>query len=153
AHDGLQEEYFPPPQTDVPFAGDAISFRQDYWQYFVGARGSFDAGKPAGLIPVKLLYETRLSFVSGYNKDHHLLRGQRYSFDETYGFGFYFALGFETRLTKNFTLDTGVDYQMFRTYGTHRLDDQTLGIDKTWSNGVKVWSDQIGVKLNFKYRF
>ena len=153
AHDGLQYEYWPPPQVDMPLPGNLLQFRQDYWQYILGLRSSWDMGHPLKLRGLKLLAEINGSYVTGFNKDHHLLRGERYSFDTTSGWGAYVSLGAQAQLTKNTSLEMGIDYQALRTIGKHHLADKTAEIDLTWSDAVRVWSDQIGIKLNYTYKF
>jgi len=152
-HDGTQYNYWPPPEIDTHLPGNTLQFRQDYWQYILGLRGSWDMGRSLKLRGLKLLAEVNGSYVTGFNKDHHLLRGDRFSFDTTSGWGAYVSLGAQAQLTKNTALETGIDYQAIRTIGKHHLVDKSADIDETWSDAVKAWSDQIGIKLNFIYKF
>lgn len=151
-HDGIQYEYTPP-ASSVDLPGNLLDFEQTYWQYFAGVRSKWDMGKPLNLVPLTLLTEVHGGYVTAYNKDHHLLRGDRYTFENTSGYSFYASLGFEAQLTKNITLGTGVDYLMIRTTGKHNWRHNAINVDSTWNNGVKVYSDQIGINLNLAYRF
>jgi outer membrane protease len=151
-HDGIQYDYYyNTPPRDLP--GNLCDFEQTYWQYFAGLRTRWDIGRPLNLLAIKLLAEFHGGYVTGYNKDHHLLRTDRYTFENTAGYCFYALLGLESQLTKNITLGTGVDYLMIRTEGKHNWRHGQFGIDETWSDGVKVYSDQIGINLNLTYRF
>lgn len=151
-HDGVQH-YYDPPAPDDPLPGNLLDFDQTYWQYFVGVRSAWDMGRPFKLPSLKFLTELHGGYVTGYNKDHHLLRGDRYTFERTHGYCFYVCLGLEAQVTKNISLGTGIDYLMIRTRGTHNWRHNAIGVDEIWRNGVKVYSDQIGIKLNLAYRF
>ncbi|MEI8349970.1 MAG: omptin family outer membrane protease [Candidatus Omnitrophota bacterium] len=151
-HDGVQH-YYSPSAPDDPLPGNLLDFEQVYWQYFAGFRSSWDMGRPFKLPPLKLLTEFHGGYVTGYNKDHHLLKGDRYTFETTDGYCFYASLGLEAQLTKNISLGTGIDYLMIRTTGKHNWRYNAVGVDSIWNNGVKVYSDQIGINLNLTYRF
>ena len=153
AHDGLQYEYNPV-APDMPLPGNTLHFRQDYWEYFLGMRGAWDMGRPLKLPPIKALAEVHWSYVTGDNEDHHLLReGNRYTFEKTAGWGFYVSTGLKADLTRNLTLGASIDYLLIRTTGTHRLYNELLGEELTWSKAVRVWSDQYGIRLDLTYKF
>jgi len=153
AHDGLQYEYNPP-EPEIPLPGDTLHFKQDYWQYLIGLRGSWDMGRPFNLPPLKALSEVHWSYVTASNEDQHLLRrGLRFTFEDTVGWGFYVSTGLKATLTKNITVGASIDYLIMRTTGTHRWYHELYEVDETWSKAVKVWSDQVGVKLDVTYVF
>lgn len=153
AHDGVQHEYNPV-EPDTPLPGNALHFLQDYLQYFLGLRGTWDIGRPLNLPPLKASSEVRWGYVTAYNDDHHLLRqGIRHTFEKTDGWSFYVSGGLKANLTDNIILGASVDYLIIRTTGSHRWYHELVEADETWSKAVKVWSDQVGVKLDMTYRF
>lgn len=50
-------------------------------------------------------------------------------------------------------LGLSFDYLRIQTSGTHRLTNGMMDIDQSFDHGVKVWSDQMSVKLNLQFVF
>ncbi len=150
AHDGVQWNYVP--GTSEPLNGDAISFRQDWYTYMIGLRGAYsrDLNKH---ITIKLKGEADWGPAFGYNEDHHLLRGNRFTYERTSGAALYFLTGLDMTVSKAVTLGVGVDYLWIRTSGTHRWWDPDDSADQSWSDGVKAWSDQLGLSAHLSYAF
>ena len=84
AHDALQV-YPGGNQPSIWLPGDVLRFEQTYWHYFGGARAAVDLGKPAGLDSLTALLQFDWGYVEGHNVDHHLLRGPRYTYEDTDG--------------------------------------------------------------------
>ena len=153
AHDGIQYDY---PRGTSPFVmyGDGIRFKQTYWQYFVGIRSNIDLTRLTGISSLRLLAQLDWAYVEGQNEDNHLLRaGQRFTCEDTYGEAWHGSIGLKKDLWKNFTIGLDVDYLAISTTGNHRMLNRPMGIDMSFSNGVKVWSDQTSLSLTLGYRF
>ena len=149
-HDGLQV-YPGSGEPPTPLPGDGIDFKQMYWQYFTGARAALDLGKPLMLNSLALLLQLDWAYVEGQNVDHHLLRGQRFTMEETYGDAWHWSVGLNAGLTKNVSLALETDFLMLSTTGTHRLEEP--GVSFQFNNGVRVWSEQTSVSLTLAYAF
>ncbi len=150
AHDGIQSDY--DPGTTFTLDGDSISFRQDWYTYMFGLRGSYSL-KLNKNMTVKLKGEADFGPAFGYNEDHHLLRGERRTYEKTSGSAFYFLTGMDMIVAKTITMGVGIDYLGIRTSGTHRWWDPAEGADQSWSDGVYAWSDQLGFSAHVSYAF
>ncbi len=92
--------------------------------------------------------------VTGDNEDHHLLRaGQRFTYEKTRGNGWHVSLGLEAGLTRQLSANLGVDYLRLNTSGSHRLVNSTFGLDLSFDNGVRVWSEQASLTMGLQYAF
>ena len=155
AHDGTQYEEDGAGgwnRTDLP--GDSIRFEQKYWQPFLGLRAAFRLGNPLRAGPLVLRLQLDRAWVEAKNEDHHLLRaGYRLTQENTRGEAWHAAMGLALPLTPRLTAAAAFDYLRIRTEGSHRLVNDTFGIDLTSLKGVKVWSEQKGLTLGLAYRF
>lgn len=149
-HDGEQYDYFP--YSNYAFEGDSIRFRQDWYTYMIGMRGSYSVqvGKN---VAVKIKGEADWGPALGYNKDHHVRRGDRKTYENTMGNALYFLAGLDMVIAKSFTIGVGVDYMFIRTSGTHKWWDPDEPADMSWKDGVSVWSDQLGLTMHASYAF
>ncbi len=153
AHDGIHYDY---PSGDSPFMlyGDSIRFKQTYWQYFAGIRANMDLAKLTGVPFLRLLAQFDWAYAEGQNEDNHLIRaGRRFTYEDTYGHAWHGLIGLKKGLWKNCTLGLDIDYLTISTTGSHRLLNRPMDIDMSFSNGVKVWSDQASLSLTLEYRF
>jgi hypothetical protein len=144
AHDGLQ--VYPASGRTIPadpYPGNAIAFRQRYTQYFVGLKSSY--ALPFATLSGQLDW----AYVDAANKDHHLLRGARYTYEATQGDAVHFSLGLQRELARNVIAGIRADHMRIRTTGTHRWVDS--GADETWSHGVRVWSAQTSVSVDLEF--
>lgn len=155
AHDGLQVYPGYPGMAPDPLPGDAIGFEQTYWQYYAGARAGIELPKPAMLKSLTALLQLDWGYVEAQNTDHHLLRGKRYTLEETTGDALHGSVGLAAGLTERLTLSLDGDFLRINTTGTHRWLDQNFSpvIDEQWSHGVKVWSEQNRLSLTLSYAF
>lgn len=152
AHDGLQvypTGLYPP----VPLPGDTLRFEQTYWHYFGGARAALDLGKPLMLNSLTALLQFDWAYVAGHNEDHHLLRGLRYTYEDTSGDAWHATAGLRGGLYKQLTLALEAEFLQLSTTGSHRLVDRLYEVDMEWKNGVRVWSRQDSVSLTLAYSF
>ncbi len=154
AHDGIQYDYdisgLPPDILDLP--GNTIAFEQTWYQYFLGARVGYEWRSVPWLYRIKLQTQMDWSYVEGYNRDHHLLRaGNRITEEETTGDAWHAVLSAVFGITRNLDLGIEADYLKIETTGTHTLNDSNFSL--SWSNGVKVWSEQYGMSVKLGYRF
>lgn len=152
AHDGLQTY---PDRSSPPdhFFGDAIGFEQSYWQYYFGARAALDFGKPFRLKCLNALLQLDYGYVEGQNTDHHLLRGRRYTLEETTGDALHGSVGLTAGLTERLSLSLDADFLRISTSGTHRWLELDYGVDQSWDHGVKVWSEQNRISLTIACTF
>lgn len=151
-HDGVQQ-YSNKSNVD-PLPGNGIQFDQTYWQYFFGVKAGYDFGKPFKLQGLKLQCQLDWAYIEGSNQDHHLLRtGNRFTYERTTGDAWHASLGLKMGLTANLNAGVELDYLKIHTTGTHRLVNNTFDTDMSFTNGVKVWSEQISMMLNLEYRF
>lgn len=151
-HDGVQWEYGPGQVTALP--GDGIHFRQDYYTYQIGLRGVYDGLKIGKYITIKATGEADWGPALGYNEDHHLVReGDRFTYEKTSGNSLYFSTGLDIIFAKTITAGITMDYLWIRTDGVHRYSNIPIHEDGTWSDGVKVWSDQTSLKAHVSYAF
>ena len=151
AHDGVQWNYDAGNSESMP--GNAISFRQDWWLYMIGARGSYSIDINRNLT-VKLKGEADWGPALGYNIDHHIQReGKRLTLENTMGNALYFMTGLDMVIAKTVTIGVGVDYTWISTTGTHWFYNAPEGTDLRWTDGVKVWSDQLALIARVSYAF
>ena len=152
-HDGIQYEPFAG-KLPVALPGNGIRFKQTYWQYFMGIRSNIDIGQFTNISSLRLLLQLDWAYVEGSNEDHHLLRtGNRYTYESTYGDAWHASIGLKKGLTDNLILGFELDYLRISTTGSHRLVNDSFGIDFGFSHGVKVWSDQSNISLSLEYKF
>lgn len=144
-HDGYQTT-LGAPGMDLP--GDGIDFRQTYHHFFWGGRTQFvtDASARSDRWSWTGL-ELQLDYarVTGHNEDHHLLRdGNRITKDTTSGhcWHIFAAAGFRIRTDLSARIE--VDFKRIVTTGSHRLLNETFGIDFSF-DGARVWSDQTSI--------
>ena len=156
AYDGIQydndtSDSWP---TIQPLPGDSISFEQNWYQYFMGMRFGYEWQQLSWLHRLKLQTQLDWSYVTGENRDHHLLReGNRITEEQTTGDAWHAALEVVFGITKNLDLGIEADYLKIQTTGTHTLTNELFGINESWTNGVKVWSEQYGLTVKLGYRF
>lgn len=153
-HDGTQYDYEaseqPPVVESLP--GDGISFEQNWYQYFLGMRFGYEWQRLPWLQRLKLQTQLDWSYVTGENRDHHLLRvGNRITEEQTTGDAWHAALQVLFGITKNLDLGIEADYLKIQTTGTHTY--RNFDERYSWTDGVKVWSEQYGVTVNLRYRF
>lgn len=156
AYDGLQT--YPAPGDTTPpdsYPGDAIRFKQTYWQYFLGIKTDYDLGRQLKTSRrLKLLGQLDWAYVEGDNSDHHLLRpGTRMTYEKTKGNAWHASLGFKAGLTQNINAGVEMEYFLIQTTGAHRWTHDVMGVDMTWDKGVKVWSDQMSLMISLEYLF
>ncbi|MDD5436300.1 MAG: hypothetical protein PHX20_02030, partial [Candidatus Omnitrophica bacterium] len=82
-----------------------------------------------------------------------LLRGNRFTYENTMGNSLYFLAGLDMVVSKTVTLGVGIDYLWIRTAGTHRWWDPNDDADMSWSDGVHAWSDQLGLTAQLSCAF
>ncbi|MFA5143047.1 MAG: omptin family outer membrane protease [Candidatus Omnitrophota bacterium] len=163
AHDGVQWTngiYNDPDAMDIDgninsleLAGDSIHFRQDYYMYQIGMRGSYEL-KLSKYLTIKTSGEADWGPVLGYNEDRHLLRrGTMICTMNTYGNSLYFTAGIDMIIAKTITAGISMDYMRIRTSGGTRHTNIPRGQDESWSNGVKAWSDQTSLIGHIAYAF
>ncbi len=152
-HNGVQYDLWGgTPPALIP--GNSIRFKQTYWQYFIGVRSGTDVGKYAGISDLKLTTQFDWAYVEGSNEDKHLLReGDRLTYDDTYGHAWHASVGLKKGLLRNLFLGADFDYLRIDTTGSHRLVNRPFRVDMSFSNGVKVWSEQKSISLSLEYRF
>ncbi len=152
AHDGVQYTWDGSGKT-YALQGNALRFKQTYWQYFGGLRSNIDAGRYAGISDLKLLMQFDWAYVEGSNEDNHLLRGgNRFTYENTFGYAWHASIGMKKGLSKNLFLGFEAEYLQISTTGSHRLLNEPMGIDFSFSHGVKVWSEQTSISLTLEYR-
>lgn len=154
-HDGVQHHLAPNDKIrSRSLPGDGITFEQTYWQFFAGFKAAFDLGQPLRLPRLKLLTQVDWAYVNATNEDYHLLRtGKRLTNDNTTGDAWHALVSLQVGLTQNLHANVGAEYLRIATTGSHRLVNEPLGIDISWQNGVKVWSEQINTTISLEYWF
>jgi hypothetical protein len=152
-HDGVQYD-LSEPSALVLLPGDGIDFSQTYSHYFLGLRSNIDAGQLVHVTGLNLLLQADWAYVEGHNEDHHLLRaGNRFTYEDTAGQAWHVSAALKKTLYKKLLLGVEADYLWINTTGSHRLVNDVLGVDVSFSNGVKVWSEQASVSVFLEYRF
>ncbi len=154
-HDGFQYNYDTPgaPPIIMSLPGSTISFEQDWYRYLLGLRFGYQWTSIPYLHHLKLQTQADWSYVQGNNLDRHLLRGDRVTVEYTTGNAWHGSLGVLIGLTQNMELGLAADYLNIQTTGTHTLLIPSAGVDFGWSNGVKAWSEQLGLQVKLGYRF
>jgi outer membrane protease len=134
--------------------GDTIRFRQDYYMYHIGLKGSYDGFKINKYMTIKISGEADWGPALGYYKDHHLLRtGNLIAYCKSSGSSLYFATGVDMIIAKTITAGITMDYLWIRTTGVTRHTNFLMGEDLMWSDGVKTWSDQTSLMAHVSYAF
>ncbi len=155
SYDGVQT--YPAPesaQPPTPLPGDGISFEQTYRRYFAGLKAGFDLGKPFHLNSLNLLTQFDWAYITATNEDYHLLRGgKRITNDTTTGDAWHAMMTLKVGLTSCFNANIGAEYLRIATTGTHRLINESYGLDVSFDHGVKVWSEQVNVSMSLEYLF
>ncbi|MDD2321818.1 MAG: omptin family outer membrane protease [Geobacteraceae bacterium] len=153
AHDGVQTDYTAAgTASSVHLPGDLVSFEQNWHQYFAGLRlGYAWQDLPAWLHRLKAQTQLDWGHLEGDNRDNHLLRAGRISTMETSGDAWHASLGLQVGLTERLDLGIEADYLKLASTGTYTQRD--AGSVASWSNGVKAWSEQIGLLLTVGYRY
>ena len=149
AHDGEAD--------NVAVLGDSISFRQDWYTYMIGLRGSYNIKMSKNMI-VKIKGEADWGPALGYFEDHHIQRGDFTVYQNTMGNALYFLTGLDMTVSKTITMGIGIDYLWIRAYGTEREwnpapTDKTSPFDASFTDDVKSWTDQLGLTVHVSYAF
>jgi hypothetical protein len=153
------------PIPDIPPVGyrwheETVSLNQEYHMGYVGGqlRTTWYVSETRS---VDLTLQGDWAGTSGHNVDHHISGYEaqdihRYTIENTHGDAIHIALIAETPLSQHFSVGLQADHTEIRTTGTHRWlasGSGTLPIDETWSNGVKVTSDQISITAFLRAQF
>lgn len=134
-------------------SGNFISFRQDWYLYMIGLRGSYNLDL-SKYMTIKLKGEADWGPALGYNADHHERReGDLWGFINSSGNALYFLTGVDMTVSKTITIGIGIDYLWIRTSG--QLHDLNIpkGKDEWSSDDVKSWSDQLGLTAHVSFAF
>ena len=182
-HDGLQK-YFPETQEVVeinlldPFgpgirtgifvdllpvelSGNGINFDQKFQQYYIGGkfRRSF-APRPllAGWYMPRLFeFEAQAdwAWVKGQNDDQHLLRGDRFTLDDTSGGAWHLRFNVSCITPQAFRIGLVGDFTRINTTGSQLLlaSEEGSGAALSWTRGVTVWSDLMTLSGSFELFF
>lgn len=156
-HNGVQ--MYPAPWSDTPpepLFGNIIHFKQTYWLYFLGIKAVYDMEKHIRFPRLKVICQLDWAYVEGNNSDEHLLRGDggsRMTYEKTRGGALHASVGIKVGLTDNISAGFEMDYIRIRSTGSHQWQHDAYGIDQSWDNGVKVWSDQACMMMNVEYCF
>lgn len=122
-----------------------ISFRQDWYLYQIGVRGSYSI-KLCKYLDLKANGEIDWGPAVGFNEDHHMLReGDLYGYIKSSGNSMYYSTGLDLVIAKRVSAGIIVDYSWIRTDGETRHYNAPLGQDFKWTDGVKAWSDQFSL--------
>jgi hypothetical protein len=153
---GYDSTYLISPNPNVPVGsflpGDAITFNQQYYvAYFGGQLRS--TLNPCGKRPITLTFQGDGGPAWGYNVDHHLLQGERYTMEKTQGGAFHFALIGEVPVTRCVSVGVQADYTGIYTSGTHHLVDENQGLDLSWDDGVEANSEQMMISAFVRAHF
>lgn len=153
AHDGKQFGYSPEGNItyEMPLPGNVISFRQDWYQTFLGARLGYEWRELPLLHRLELTSQLDWGLALGRNKDLHLLRGDRATKDRTTGSAWHMALGVNFGLTESLDLGVEAEYLNIESTGRHKMSHGQF--TESWSDGVRVWSEQMSYTVNLGYRF
>lgn len=159
AYDGLQSSLVNGAWVpDAYMSGEAIWFRQEYVQPYLGLRAAAEFKPPRFLSQVRKV-EVSLqgdwAFVYGANRDHHLLRGDRITEEHTTGQAWHGALGLRVPVGQWGILALSCDYLRIRTSGQHDWypDPRENMAPESWDYGVDVWSDQRSLSLSLEIPF
>ncbi len=153
SHDGVQWD-LTGDTPSIALPGEGIRFKQQYWQYFIGLRSRVDLSYITGIQSLVLLVQGDWAYVEGENEDNHLLRpGRRFTCENTYGYAWHASIGLKKYIGDNFGIGLELDYLTLTTTGNHRLLNETLGMDASWSDIATVWSKQASLSFSVEYRF
>lgn len=163
AHDGVQWTnglYQSDEEMDLDgsiqsteLAGDSIHFRQDYYLYQIGCKGSYRMRLTRN-IEMKLSGEADWGPAVAFNEDHHLKReGDLFGYIKSSGNSMYFTTGVDMVVAKTFTIGIIMDYLWIRTAGETRHYNAPRGENIKWTDGVKAWSDQTSLIARASYAF
>lgn len=149
--------YVVPPSGRQPqYDGvDVGTFNQQYYQIYLG--GELRSQFCLGGRQVELTFQGDWAGTWGYNVDHHLLYEldgiHRYTMEKTNGGSVHLALITETSVTQRTSLGLRLDHTAIDTTGTHHwvMTGNTEPVDETWSNGVKVKSDQTSITAFLRF--
>jgi hypothetical protein len=150
SHDDIAWSYAKGTVSDL--RGNTVSFRQDWYTYMIGMRGSYSFNL-SKYMTVKIKGEADWGPAIGHSEDHHILRGDRFSYEDTLGNALYFLTGLDMTVSKTITMGIGIDYLWIRTSGTRRSWDPSTNTNESWTDGVHVWSDQLGLTAHVSYAF
>jgi hypothetical protein len=134
--------------SPTPDLTDVMTFNQQYYTSYVG--GQLRSQIYLLRHRVDVTFQGDWGYVCGYNIDSHLLRGERYSTDSTYGGAWHLAMIAEMPISSRFSVGVRADHTEIRTTGSHHLVDPALHIDQSWSNGVSDSSDQTSITAFFR---
>lgn len=161
AHDGYQDALGADGKwsTEYLFVGDSIWLRQDYVMGYVGLKllADLPAVWPQGANGqrTQAFLQGDWGPVAGQNKDRHLLRGDRVTLESTKGDAWHLALGLKVPVSDLGAVSVSCDYLRIRTTGDHYMfvSEEGQYLEESWSDGVKVWSDQIAFSLAWEIDF
>jgi hypothetical protein len=140
----------------TPLPGDGIEFMQKFFHIYFGGELNFNIHRifrrrlPS---PIKTTIRGDYAIVDALNEDLHLLRlGERITREDT--LGHCWRIGLTTAITMNrgFSLELDADFKRIVTHGDHKLMNAPLGVYFRF-NGSEVWSDQLNISMNGKFRF
>lgn len=151
AHDGVQWDS----SGAQALAGNSIHFRQDYYQYLIGLKGSWQMWKPTKYITIKLKGEADWGPALAYYEDRHLLReGELVARASGLANSLYFLSGVEMEIAKTVTFGIDADYMWLRAGRvTTRDTNVPLHTDTSWSNGCRIWTDQFSLTAHVSCAF
>ncbi|MDD2925845.1 omptin family outer membrane protease [Rhodoferax sp.] len=154
SRDGVQVYPADPGLAADPLPGEGIRFSQKYWQYFLGARMAYDLSRHFNVPGLTLTGQMDGAIVFGKNRDHHLLRpGIRMTYENTRGNAWHALIGLSAPLNKNLTAGVAFEYLRIETTGDHLWTDSVQQAELVWTNGVKVWSEQMNLMFTLRYLF
>jgi hypothetical protein len=141
--------YLVPPLGPQPLYDgvDVITFNQQYYLLYLGGQLRTDVSVLG--VPIDVVFEGDWAYAWGYNIDHHLLRDDfipgvfdRYTKESTDGDAMHLALSGETPISRRWSVGLQIEHQAIDTTGTHHYQQASGGVNLSWTNGVKVRSDQ-----------
>jgi len=144
--------------TSYPIPGDVGTFNQQYYMSYVGGELRTTLEIAAIRRSISLAFQGDWGATWGYNIDHHISGYEptthRYTMESTSGGAVHLALIAEMPLNQRWSFGVQGDYLTIFTTGTHRwLMYGAKSADETWSNGVKVESDQSSITAFLRAKF
>ena len=79
--------------------------------------------------------------------------GLNFTFENTRGQAWHGFMGVKAGLSEAFSIALELDCLWLSTTGSHRLRNEPLGEDFSFHHGVKVWSRQVSLSINFEVAF
>jgi hypothetical protein len=146
------------PPVGYRWHGSTISSNQQYYMGYFGGQLRTELNL-ANVRKISLTFQGDWAATAGYNVDHHISGYEkdgvhRYGYDSTHGGTIHLALIAETPFYKRFNIGVQADHTEVRTTGSHRFYEYgTRHTDETWSDGVKVNSDQNSLTAFIRGRF